>query len=185
MNQEELLKKIANILEKLEIPYFVTGSMALAVWGRPRTTHDIDVGVQLSPKNLESLAVELLHIDKYVYVDEKAMEQAFETKGEFNFIHSDSGMKVDFWVLKDELFSREQLNRRVPKKLDNQEIYFASAEDTILNKLLWYKDSGSARQLEDAESILKLKKDLDFSYIKKWADVQGTKKILEELTQKE
>ena len=184
MSQEELLKKIASILQRLEIHYFITGSLALALWGRPRSTHDIDVGIQLLPKNLTNLAAELLKIDKYVYVDEGTMREALEKKGEFNFIHSDSGEKVDFWVLKDDDFAKEQLKRRVKKTLDGQDIYFASAEDLILNKLLWHKDSGSARQLEDIESVFEFTKDLDREYLQKWASIHGTKDTLDELKQK-
>lgn len=35
---EKLLCKIAEILEKLRIPYIITGGFAVAVWGRPRFT---------------------------------------------------------------------------------------------------------------------------------------------------
>jgi hypothetical protein len=39
----ELLIEIAKILDKLKIPYLVTGGIAVLIWGRPRFTADIDI----------------------------------------------------------------------------------------------------------------------------------------------
>src|SRR3989338_1438556 len=101
MEQEKLLQEIAKILDKLNIPYIITGGIAVVVWGRPRFTADIDIVVELAPSKLDKLATELLKVDKDVYVDKKSMQRALLNKGEFNFIHSGSGNKVDFWILKN------------------------------------------------------------------------------------
>ena len=42
MEQSELLRFVASTLEKLGVPYFVTGSMATVFYGEPRFTNDID-----------------------------------------------------------------------------------------------------------------------------------------------
>ena len=52
MEIEDLLKKIAEIFDELKIPYAITGGMAVSVWGRPRFTADIDIIVELLPKNI-------------------------------------------------------------------------------------------------------------------------------------
>lgn len=181
MEQKKLLTDIARILSNLKIPYIVTGSFALAVWGRPRYTADIDVVVELLPEKLNELADALLAIDKDVYLDRDAMEEALEIHGEFNFIHPASGLKVDFWVLKNELYSREQIKRGKIKKINGQQVKFISSEDLILSKLIWYKNSNSERQLEDIKSVLKIQKKLDIEYIKNWAQAQSTSEILEPL----
>jgi hypothetical protein len=36
MELEDTLLKVARILDKLEIPYLITGGVAIVVWGRPR-----------------------------------------------------------------------------------------------------------------------------------------------------
>lgn len=181
MFPEQLLIKIAQILEGLDIPYMVTGGFAVAVWGRPRFTADIDIVIELAPKNIFQLTKALLAIDKDVYVSQEAMEDALERKGEFNFIHPASGLKVDFWVEKD--FESAKLKRRISKKIDGQKIYFISPEDLILSKLIWYKDSQSTRHLEDIESILKISK-VDVKYIENWASRQSTSDILKDLRKK-
>jgi len=182
--QEELLKRISKILIKLDISYVVTGGVAVTVWGRPRFTADIDLAIELVPSKLNRLAEELLQIDKDVYVDKRMMERALERKGEFNFIHPASGLKVDFWVLKGEPFDVEEMKRKIVKKIAGVDVFLISPEDLILRKLLWYKESESDRQSEDIESIFKRQKKLDMRYIRKWAQKQSTFKILENLLKK-
>lgn len=185
MEQEKLLREIAEILKKLDIPYIITGGIAVVVWGRPRFTADIDIVVELKSKQVDRLADELLKIDKDVYVDKRMMQMALINKGEFNFIHSESGLKVDFWILKNDAFDRERLRRRIKKNIAGTDIFLTSPEDLILIKFLWYKESGSTRQLEDVESILRIQKKLDMRYIHKWAKLHGTISALETLLKKQ
>lgn len=182
MEITSLLLKITEILKRLKISYAITGGMAVSVWGRPRYTHDIDIIIELLPKNLDALARELLKIDKSVYVSPEAMRDALEQKGEFNFIHPHSGLKVDFWVIKN-TFNKKEIKRAVTKKIEGQKINFITPEDLVLSKLLWYQLSKSTRQLEDIESVFKISK-VDLNYIKSWAKKQGTLEILNELLNK-
>ena len=43
MEQSEFLKALSETLERLAIPYLITGSMASATYGEPRFTNDVDV----------------------------------------------------------------------------------------------------------------------------------------------
>jgi hypothetical protein len=174
---EELLCKIVKILEGLKIPYIVTGGFAVAVLAKPRFTADIDIVIELLPKNISRLARELLAIDKDVYVSKAAMEDALRRRGEFNFIHPQTGLKVDFWVKR---YPFEKFNRRIIKKINKQKINFIAPEDLVLSKLNWYKEGQGSKQIEDIKSILKIAKP-DLKYIKKWAEQQGTIDILEEI----
>jgi len=179
MEIEDLLTKIAGICDKLKIPYVITGGMAVSVWGRPRFTADIDIVVELMPKNTGLLTKELLKIDKDVYVSEEAMQEALIRKGEFNFVDPNSQLKVDFWIVKDS-FNKQEIKRAITKKIDGKKVNFVSPEDLILSKLLWFEDSQSTRQLEDIKSVLAIT-DVDLEYVKNWAEKQGTIKILNDL----
>lgn len=182
MEIEDLLTQIAEIFDRLDIPYAVTGGMAVSVWGRPRFTADIDIVVELLEKNINLLAKELMNVDKDVYVSEDAMREALERKGEFNFIHPQSQLKVDFWIVKDN-FNKQEIVRAIVKEIDGKKVNFVTPEDLILSKLLWYQLSESTRQLEDIESVLKISK-VDMNYIKKISNQQGTMEILQELLKK-
>ncbi len=181
MEQEELLRQIAKILKRLDIPYVITGGIAVVVWGRPRFTADIDIVIQLIPQKLDALAEELLKIDKDVYVDKAMMQHALERKGEFNFIHPSSGLKVDFWIMKDDTFSQEVMRRGIRKRIAGTIIFLSSPEDLILNKLLWYRLTESTRQLEDIESVIRIQQKLDWNYLRKWATIHKTLMVLHSL----
>jgi len=178
---EELLCLAAKILEELAIPYLITGGMAVAVWAKPRFTWDIDIVIELLPEKLPLLAQRLLAIDKDVYVSREAMRRALENKGEFNFIHPQTGLKVDFWVLKNDSFDKNRIKNPVKKIIDGQAVNFISPEDLILSKLLWHKISPSDKQTEDIKSVLRISK-VDIDYIKQWAHKQGTLEIFNQIS---
>ncbi|OGZ72388.1 MAG: hypothetical protein A2908_03005 [Candidatus Staskawiczbacteria bacterium RIFCSPLOWO2_01_FULL_38_12b] len=170
---------MAKILDKLEIPYVITGGMAVSVWGRPRSTMDIDIIVKLEPKNVQMLIKELLNIDKDVYVSEDAIKEALERKGEFNFIDPNTQLKVDFWIVKN-IFNQQEIQRAVPQEFEGYHVQFVSPEDLILSKLLWHQESYSTKQLDDIKSVLAISK-VDMEYIKNWAEKQDTIEILNTL----
>jgi hypothetical protein len=165
-----LLIKIVKVLERLKIPYFVTGGMAVTVWGRPRFTADIDVIVQMQPKDVITLEKTLSAISEASYIDIDSIRNALNQYGEFNFVDGESGMKVDFWILKNTPFGMSQLKRRKIQTVLRKKIYFVSPEDLILSKLIWHKESPTGRQLDDVESVLRVSKEkLDYKYLKTWA----------------
>lgn len=179
MDPQHLLVKIVKVLNQLKIPYFITGGMAVYVWGRPRFTADIDIIIELKDEKVKQLVEVLI---KEGYIDEDAVREALQHESEFNFIDQKVGIKVDFWILKNNEFDRSRLRRRIAKKILNQKVYFISPEDLILKKLLWHQESQSVRQLEDVHSIAEmLKNKLDFAYLKKWAKKQKTLGLLEEM----
>jgi len=180
MTPEKLLCQIVKILDRFGIPYIITGGFAVAVLAKPRFTADIDIVIELLPHKIPQLAKGLLSIDKDVYVEVESIKDALKNKGEFNFIHPQTGLKVDFWI-KRYLF--EKFERAIVKVIDGQKVNFISPEDLILSKLIWYKGGQGAKQLEDIKSILEIAKP-DLNYIKNWAEQQSTIKILEELIKK-
>ena len=166
INPGKLLVKVAPVLDELKIGYFVTGGFAVSVWGRPRATFDVDIVVKLMEPQVIPLAKALRRMSELGYVDEDAAREAIERVGEFNFIDPETGVKVDFWIMKDASTGRPEFERRILKKIDGQKVYFVSPEDLILNKLTWYRESGSSRHLEDVESIFKISgRKLDKKYL--------------------
>ena len=177
-----LLVEIASILQKLKISYLVTGGIAVLIWGRPRFTADIDIVVELKLENIDSLTAALSALGKANYIDKNMIKDALSHGGEFNFIHGDTGIKVDFWVLQKKPFESSRLKRRVAKHILGEKVYFTSPEDLILSKLQWYEKSQSNRHLEDVESILKISaKKLDMKYLKQWAKKLEVLELLNKL----
>lgn len=179
MELEITLKKAVKILQKLKIPYLITGGVAVVVWGRPRYTADIDIIIELKKKLIKEFVNTLA---KEGYVDEDVVNEALEHRGEFNFIDHETGVKVDFWISGNSNFDKSRLKRAVVREIYGQKVYFISPEDLILKKLLWFNESSSTRQLEDVQSIMQiLKNKLDFAYLKKWAKKHKNLELLEEM----
>lgn len=182
-NPEKLLIKVATVLERLDIGYFVTGGIAVSIWGRPRATFDIDIVIQIIEPQLRPLKTALQQISHAGYLDEDMAKDALIRKGEFNFIEPDSGLKVDFWIRKETEYKRQQFKRRRIVLIHGKKIYFISPEDLILSKLQWYEKSGSSRHLEDIESVFKISREkLDMAYLKKWAKKLGLLGLLKKWT---
>lgn len=173
MEQSELLRYVAVVLEKIGLRYFVTGSTASIFFGEPRFTNDIDVVVDLDSSDVERFCAEFPMAD--FYLSEEAVQRAISRKGQFNILHPASGLKVDVIVPADTMLNRSRFSRMLRVKPEADfEAYFASAEDVIVKKMEFFREGGSDKHLRDITGILKISgDDLDFEYIEGWADNLG------------
>lgn len=170
MLQQELLSQVTRSLDELGIDYMLTGSCASSIQGEPRSTHDIDLVVALTPSDAEKLTKVFPDPDFYVSPD--AMLDAIERRGMFNVIHMGSGYKIDFWILTDIPFDASRFARKRLETAWGIALKVSTPEDTILAKLRWAKDSGgSEKQFTDALRIYELQAPLlDLTYLEDWAN---------------
>ena len=68
MSQQALLRRIVEALDGAGIPYMLTGSLASSLQGEPRTTHDIDLVIDITPGDVARVLHALSAPD--VYLDE-------------------------------------------------------------------------------------------------------------------
>ncbi|MFZ3074017.1 MAG: hypothetical protein WA093_02715 [Minisyncoccales bacterium] len=177
-SQEKLLIDIVKILDDLKIKYFITGGFAVSIWGRPRATFDIDIVVIIAETQADKLARAWKEISEAGYADAKMVKEAIKNGGEFNFIDPNSGLKVDFWIGKEQGNSYPDFNNRKLENISGQNVYFISAEDLILSKLQWYKLSPSEKHMDDIKSILKISGDiLDKKYLQFWINKLDLERI--------
>lgn len=183
--QEQLLKDITSLLEKAGISYMVTGSLSVILYGRPRASHDIDFIIEAKQGDTGRIKDTFLSLLQSEFlVDTALIETAVKTQRQFNVLHLPTMLKLDFWLLTDEHFDQTRFKRRKAIKAFGQTMMFASPEDTILIKLMWYKDSKSEKHLIDAAFVCQIQKDkLDKAYLKQWAKKQGTIKLLREIAE--
>ena len=172
--EEEILHRVARLLEALGIPYMIAGSVASSFHGRPRTTHVADIVIDPAPDALDLFVRELAAAD--FYVDATTARDALRRRRQFNAIDTASAFKLDLIIRKDRPFSLEEFGRRRRADLaEAKQVSLATAEDTILSKLEWSKKGGgSERQLADVRGILDVKGvELDREYIQRWAEDLG------------
>ena len=189
MNREEgetelliALGRVVAALETLGVKYLVGGSMASSVFGEPRQTVDADVVARLFERHARPL---LESLSKEFYADLSAILSAIQTQGCFNVIHLETVTKVDVFVRWRDPFGQSQLARRQRKSVgqaSSLELFFASAEDTVLAKLEWYRKGGSVsdKQWRDLLGVFKVQGGaLDRTYLTEWADKLGVADLLE------
>jgi hypothetical protein len=167
---------VASVLEELGIRYVIGGSVASSLIGEPRTTLDLDVMIDAGEDEVRRLAAAL---EGRFYIDADDAVESVRRMSSFNAIHLDSSMKVDFFPA--EPLGREQIERRqrIVVRPELPALYFYSAEDLIIRKLLWFRAGGEAsdRQWRDVVSIMKSSR-LDFERLFESARGEGLRELL-------
>lgn len=174
---------IARALEALGVRYVVGGSVASSVYGVPRATQDVDVVAELYGK----------HVDRFVamlsaefYVDGDMIRDALARQATFNVVHLATMFKADIFAFKREPWMESEMARGRVETLSTDggpvSLRFASPEDTLLHKLVWFRLGGetSDRQWGDVLGILKVQgARLDHAYLAEWAPTLGIGALLE------
>lgn len=170
MSQQELLREVVAALDSAGIDYMVTGSVASSLHGEPRATHDVDLLVAIDMVAARKL-LEAFGPPDY-YLDLETVKDAIATKGMFNLINTETGDKVDFWVLTDEPFDRSRFARKYQEELMGIRLKMPTPEDTILAKLWWADQvGGSEKQFGDALRVYEVQTGkLDVDYLNEWVE---------------
>jgi hypothetical protein len=157
-------EKITDVLNGSNIPYMLSGSVAMSIYIVPRATRDFDFIVHLEAKHIDDF---IRNFQDGYYCDKDAVLDAVKRQSMFNVIDHASGFKADFVVLKNEAFRQEEFKRR--KKVDffGKTIYVVSPEDLLISKLIWIQDIQSSQQMEDIKNLTGIE-DLDWVYITNW-----------------
>lgn len=162
-------EKVLKALEKEEIEYMVVGSIASVIYGEPRVTRDLDLVVELRDQPARKLHAAFSENEYYLPPDEVISNEVTE-HGQFNLIHPESGLKVDFIMKKPTPHGIEEFKRR--QKLEFTPGFFAwiaSPEDIILKKLSYFREGGSEKHLTDIRGIL-AQTEVDQSYLTHWIE---------------
>lgn len=165
MSQLELFRVVIEILRSLEIEQMLVGSYASSFYGESRSTHDIDLVIDLPTEKIPAL-IRSFDPDRY-YISESALREGRMA----NVIDTHSGDKVDLFLLSDDPDSRRQFSRRRSGEIFDVRTDIATAEDVILSKLKWDAMlGGSQQQRGDIRNILQIMSGkLDLQYLKNHA----------------
>jgi len=181
MTQQEFFEEVLAALERLDIPYMVTGSVGAMLYGEPRMTNDMDVVIDPSPARVPLLVLAFSGED-YYFPPAEVVTEEIRCRGQFNILHVGSGSKVDLIVRRDTEFARNEFARRkvvaFSARLDSMS---ATPEDIILAKLAYYHMSPSQKHVEDIRGILAVSGDeLDGSYLHEWIARLGLTEVWQE-----
>lgn len=168
MQQLELLSAFVSPLEKSEIPYFVTGSIASIFYGEPRLTHDIDIVIHLSSSELLKFS-SMFPLSQYYCPPREVLMIELNRRpfGHFNLIHHESGLKADIYPdAEDELHKWAFENRKRIDLGNNMLLWLAPAEYVIIRKLEYFREGGSEKHLRDIQKmVIHLENNLDREHL--------------------
>jgi hypothetical protein len=184
MSQQELLKRVIQVLEQAGIQYMITGSIVSSLQGEPRSTHDIDMIITIQKSQISALFSAFP--PPRFYLDRNAILEAVHNQSMFNLIDTESGDKVDFWILTKKPFDQSRFSRKISENFMGFTMQVSSPEDTILAKLRWAKLSGgSEKQLTDALRVYEVQcESLDTDYLERWVENLNIQSLWEQLIKK-
>ena len=158
-----LLKSAAlaqRALSDAGIDSIVIGGLAVAIWGEPRLTRDVDLKVLLQRDRAEQLV--------------KALPQGFRCLADhpeatlrrvgFLFVQDAAGIRIDF-LLADTGFDVEAFSRKRNVEMMAERIAVCTPEDLIVYKMI----STRSRDHDDVRGVIRRQQDkLDDDYITSW-----------------
>ncbi len=180
LTELDLAVDVGGHLAAVGARWCIGGSVASSLLGIPRATLDVDLVADLRPPHVAPLYAAL--IGAY-YVDEDTIRWAVDVRRSFNAIHQATMIKIDVFCAKDDALSRAELVRARVLEVAGRSVPVCSPEDIILQKLLWFVESGgSERQWGDALGVVKTRGgELDRSYLEEQAESVGITELLARL----
>jgi len=155
MPAPEPLAPFLEPLERLGLPYCVTGSVAASVYGEPRLTADIDVVLLLKVSDIVAFRSAFPDSAYYVPPDETLrLELARASRGMFKFIHHVSQFKADIYLAGRDASHAWALAHRRRIRLGEGGAWIAPPEYVILRKLEFLRESGQDKHLRDIRFML-------------------------------
>ncbi|MBI3073887.1 MAG: hypothetical protein HYY84_17405 [Deltaproteobacteria bacterium] len=166
----DLLGVFTTVLRALEsagIDYMVVGSVASIIYGEPRMTRDMDVVIEVASR-LAPEFHDLFPESEYYCPPVEVLAAEFASRGQFNLLHHESGLKIDIVLRKNTAHAREEFRRRTTVSIgENIEITVATPEDVIIKKLDFYREGGSEKHITDIRGIL-ANTAVDREYLRSW-----------------
>lgn len=171
MTDASLISLFVRPINQLRIPYMVTGGVASVVYGEPRFTRDIDLVVELRPRDARRFADAWSAADFYVPPVEVIEEESGRpAHGHFNVIHHQTAMRADIYLPGSDALNAWAFAHTVVRHIDDDEVCLAPIEAVMLSKLRYYQMGKSDRHLRDIQQMLRISGDLvDRPELERWA----------------
>jgi hypothetical protein len=176
----DIALKVAAAITSVGAEYFLGGSLASSLQGEPRATNDIDFVIALPAGKIKALR-DALGDDFEVDVD--MLRDAVLHARCANAFYLPNVTKIDFFGRGYEPFDDSEFSRRKPVvvRANGDSLVVKSAEDTVLRKLLWFREGGevSEKQWRDIVSVLRISGSaMDDAYLASWASRLGLEVLL-------
>ncbi len=147
------LSLVADCLDRAGLDWMLVGSVAAFLYGRERSTHDIDVVFDPAGVIPEDVSASLQ--PEYM-LDPDMLADSLVTGMMANAIGLQGGPKIDLVPRPNDPFDVHAFERRSPREWFGRSLLVIASPDLVISKLRWAKDSLSERQLADVRAIMAL-----------------------------
>jgi hypothetical protein len=147
MNTQQDFKELLQLLEKHKVEYMIIGGYAVAFYGYPRFTKDIDIFFEISQDNIAKLIKALI---EFGFPEKDLKNDLFATKGNV-ITFGVAPVRVDLLNEISGVEFSEAKKHRARGKYSELEVYFIGKDDLIRNKLSTDRlhDKADAEELKD------------------------------------
>ncbi len=160
MPEAELIALFVLPLEEAGLKYIVSGSVASILYGEPRATMDIDLGIFINDQSYSIFHQIYPDTDFYVPPEDIIkIESRREIHGHYNIIHHGTGYKADFYPSRNHPLLPWALKNLRRISIGDTHISIAPPEYVILWKLAFYQEGGSQKHLRDICGIISVQGD--------------------------
>ena len=175
MTAQSVTDRVLSALARTNDPYMVVGSFSSNAYGPPRSTKDMDLVMQVNGDEIGRF------IERLGEGFSRGQQIGFETKF-FTTKHkihaTESAFDIEVFELSDDPHDRARFDRRLRVEVSGHDIWIASAEDVIIQKLRW----GRRKDLDDVRGILAMQgPSIDREYLEHWCNSHGTLSLLNDL----
>jgi len=119
----EFFKKIIEYFNLHQVPYMLSGSIAIGLYVVPRTTRDIDFVVNLQPDHVDGF---VKNFEGEYYCSEIAVKDAISHHSLFNVIDHAPGYKANFVILKNQEHRLAEFEHRKKVSFFGVDLFVAS-----------------------------------------------------------
>lgn len=151
--------RIAKCLDEDGIEYGIGGALALGALGAPRATKDVDITIFLPeaqlPRAFDALERAGLLLDRAAATRDVARIGLFKARA--------GKMIVDVFQSGHPQYD-EMKSRRISLEAFGERLWFISAEDLCLHKLIY----GRPKDLIDLERLIAVRPTMDLAYVRSW-----------------
>ena len=160
LNALVVARRIADRLDEDEIPYGIGGALALAAWGSPRATKDVDLSIFIRADELARVFDAFERAGVVVNRSDAVRDVARIGL----FVGAAGRMRVDTFVSEHPHF--EEMGRRRQAIVDDEgrQLWFITAEDLTVMKLIYGRD----KDITDIERLFAVRPGLDLAYVRDW-----------------
>jgi hypothetical protein len=170
--------EIIDALELQQHRYMLVGSFSSNFYGIPRSTHDVDIVIELADQAIQALTRQLG--PRYVAEPQMQFEGVTGTTRHLVDV-TGTQFQVELFRTSSDAHDQERFARRIRVDWLGRQVWLPTPEDVIVTKLRWLSHLRRGKDYDDVLGVISVQGPrLDWSYIENWCRQHQTLTFLAE-----